>query len=56
VIDSLGLPFTQSAWWRLWPIYLLAPAVLLLAAQSLWRVFATPPRANVRAKASNESD
>lgn len=43
VIDALGLPFRQSAWWRLWPLYVLAPAVLLLAAQSLWRVFAKKP-------------
>jgi hypothetical protein len=43
VIDALDLPFRNSLWWRLWPLYVLAPAVLLLAAQSLWRVFATKP-------------
>lgn len=44
VIDASGLPVRNSAWWRLWPLYVLVPAVLLLAAQSLWRVFATKAR------------
>lgn len=56
VMDSLGLPFGKHVWWRLWPIYLLAPAVLLLAAQSLWRVFATQPRVPTRPKPANEGE
>ena len=42
-IDSLGEPVRNNPWWRIWPVYLLAPVVLFLLAQTLWRVFATKP-------------
>ena len=42
VIDSIGGPFPNSMWRRIWPVYLLAPVVLFLLLQTLWRVFAAP--------------
>ena len=41
-IDSIGAPVRNSPWWRIWPAYLLAPVVLFLLLQTLWRVFASP--------------
>ncbi|MCA9269630.1 MAG: hypothetical protein KDA41_14210, partial [Planctomycetales bacterium] len=39
VIDALGLSPLSSSMFRLWPLYLLAPVVLFLLLQVLWRVF-----------------
>ncbi len=41
LIDSIGAPVRNNPWWRIWPAYLLAPVVLFLLAQILWRVFAS---------------
>ena len=55
-IDAIGLPFRNSVWWRIWPVYVLAPAVLLLAAQSLWRVFARDEVSRRAAHTRNSND
>lgn len=47
-IDSIGAPVRNSVWWRIWPVYLLAPLVAFLLLQSLWRVFASPRPADTK--------
>jgi len=55
-IDSIGAPVRNNPWWRIWPVYLLAPIVIFLLLQTLWRVFSDPPSRRGNASPPNGSE